>query len=355
VIDYSYVFDFLRNAYAALSYYRSDGKALMPLRYVLEITHKCNLRCPYCYVGEHASKNEMTTQNIFDIIDQIPPYALITLVGGEPLIRPDFLDIFEHAAAKAKVNVTSNGMLLNEKILNSFIKNNLLLLSVSLDGWGETHDKNRACSGAFDKTYANLELVASKKKRPLTEIKSVMLENNLDDLPKLYKMCDEMKFDFFSISFVRNNSLKMHACLRETFTPEFYTQEYPLEPYFDMEHFRQIHNELISLSKKSKTLLRWSPKFSPRVPFSQIENFWKKSDAPISQIYKPCMMPYSNMFINPQGDVYPCLSVKTGNIIGKKISDVHNTPAAKCFRKNLKSSKVFNACQLCCELVPCYG
>ncbi len=349
-LDYSYVFDFLRNAYASVSYCRNSGKALVPLRYVFEITHKCNLRCPYCYVGKCPQKKEMTTGQIFEVLEQIPRYGLVTLVGGEPLIRRDFLEIFEKAAGRSKVNVTTNGMLLNEKIINSFEKNNLLLLAVSLDGWGKTHDDNRACPGAFDKIQSNLELFA--KKPFLKEIKSLVLENNLDDLTKLYKMCSQMGFDFFSISFVRNHNLKQHNCLKDSFTEEFYAQNYPLVPYFDMEHFSEVHKELVSLSKNSKTFLRWSPKFKPQGDFSDIENFWSKGAAHPAEIYKPCLMPYSTMFINPQGDVYPCLSVKTGNLIGQKITDVHNSPAARCFRKNLKASKVFQSCQLCCELLP---
>lgn len=355
LIDSSFLFDAARNLYGELSHIKNSGEAFIPIRYAFEITYRCNLRCPYCYVGEHSSSYEMSTQEIIDIIKQIPPFGFITLVGGEPLIRQDFLEIFEHASKQTlgKTNLITNGSLLTEEISESLIKNKLLLLSVSLDGYGKNHDINRQKEGLFEKVTGNLEVFNSKRgKNPLVDIKTVILENNLDDLPLLYKYAKDMGFDFLSLAFKRNNMLKQNSCLKDTFGEEFYKEEYPIEPYFDMEHFKEVYKELMSLSKNSKTLLRWAPKFKPRGDFSKIEDFFSKGNTPVQEIYKKCVFPYSNIFINPEGDVFPCLSVKVGNIRGKKIKDVFNSPEYICFRKKLKASKLFNSCQMCCELVP---
>ena len=57
------------------------------------------------------------------------------------------------------------------------------------------------------------------------------------------------------------------------------------------------------------------------------------------EIYYPCKYPFSNMMINPQGDVYPCLSFKIGNVRDKKLIDVFNETKFKCFRKTLNTLK----------------
>ena len=93
-LNYSKLFDIARNLYAMPSYNNKLGRALMPLRYFFELTYQCNLNCPYCYVGAERKKNELTTQEWFNIIEQIPWYSFVTLVGGEPLIRKDFIQIF---------------------------------------------------------------------------------------------------------------------------------------------------------------------------------------------------------------------------------------------------------------------
>ena len=358
-LDYSKIFDIARNLYAIPSYNNKFGKAFIPLRYFFELTYLCNLNCPYCYVGAERNKNELTTQEWFNIIDQIPWYSFVTLVGGEPLIRKDFIEILERTAQKTfgKLNVVTNGILINDEIIEAFIRTKMILLSISLDGYGENHDKNRGKDGIFNQIITNLENLTAKKgkNKPMIDIKTIVLENNLDDLPKLYKLCNEMKFDFLSISFLRNNDLKQNSILRETFGEEFYVQKYPIKPYFDMNHFKEIYKEIEGLKSKnkgkSKVKLRFSPKFEGQYILQDIEKFFSyPENKSIQEIYEPCMYPFSNMMINPQGDVYPCLSLKIGNLREKSLKEVFNLPKYCCFRKNLKASKVFEACQMCCEL-----
>ena len=306
MVNLSNLFDIGRNLYALPAYNDRSGKAPIPLRYFFELTYRCNLQCPYCYVGKDRNKNELTTEEWFNIIEQIPFYSFVTLVGGEPLIRKDFIDILMKTAKKTfgKLNVVSNGILMN-----------------------------------------------SRPRRPMVDIKTIILENNLDDIVKLYKMCDEMKFNFLSISFLRNNNLKQNSVLFDSFVPEF-NENYPIQKYFDMEHFKEVYKELESLSKNSKVQIRWSPKFEySKNPLEKIEEFFNTpADKAISEIYKPCMYPYSNMMITPAGDVYPCLSQKIGNVKDLPLKDVFNLPHYRCFRKNLHAAKVFGACQMCCEL-----
>ena len=243
--NYSKLFDIARNLYALQSYNSRYGRALVPLRYFFELTYRCNLQCPYCYVGEDRNKQELTTEEWFKIIDQVPFYGFITLVGGEPLIRKDFINILEKACKKvlSKVNVVTNGVLLDDEIIDAFIRTKMLLLSVSLDGYGKTHDLNRNKDGIFDKIINNLDNLNSRKKRPMVDIKTIVLENNLDDLPKLFKLCDSKGFEFLSISFLRNNNLKQNSILHNSFIDEF-NGNYPIKKYFDMEHFKEVYKEI---------------------------------------------------------------------------------------------------------------
>lgn len=346
------LFDLARDLYTSFSYNDKFGRAKIPLRYFLELTYRCNLSCPYCYVGNERNKNELTTDEWKKVIDQLPFYSIATLVGGEPLIRTDFTEIFAYCSKRImnKVHVVSNGILINDEIIKAFIKYKLLLLSVSLDGYGKTHDTNRGKEGIFDKIVSNLENLKSKKKNQMIDIKTIVLENNLDDLPKLYKLCTDMGFEFLSVSFLRNNNWKQSSVLQESFIPEF-NENYPIKPYFDIEHFKEIYREIESI--KGKTKLRFSPKFEySKNPPEAIEKFFSLAEStPIQEIYAPCKFPYNNTFINPEGYIYPCLSQKIGNVKERSIKEIFNMPNYCCFRKNLKANGgVFGACQMCCEL-----
>ena len=356
LVDYSCLFDLIRNAYANFSYANPLKDALIPLRYFFELTYRCNLNCPYCYVGTERKKNELTTDEWFKIIDQIPFYSFVTLVGGEPLVRSDFCDILFRCAKKTlgKMNVVTNGILMNDEIIDAFIKSKMMLLSVSLDGWEKNHDINRAKDGIFDKIKSNLDNLNDRKKRPMVDIKTIVLKNNLEDILKLYEYCTDSGFEFLSVSFLRNNNLKQNSVLRDNLGEEFYKTNYPIEQYFNQDEFEKIFREINKIRKHSKTRIRFSPKFDDDNwdrELEKIRNFFgKKNDMHPSEIYYPCKYPYSNMMINPQGDVYPCLSVKIGNVKDRKIKDVFNDPKFKCFRNNLKYSKAFTSCQMCCEL-----
>ncbi len=101
-----------------------------------------------------------------------------------------------------------------------------MLLSVSIDGWKDNHDKNRGAQGIFQKITTNLDELAQKCKYSDTDImidiKSIVLKDNLSDLVKLYEYATNKGYEFFSISFLRNNNLKQYPELKTTFGKEFY-------------------------------------------------------------------------------------------------------------------------------------
>ncbi len=358
-MNQSILFDNLRKSYSLLSELNPWNHMFPPVRYFLELTYRCNLNCSFCFINESRQKNEMTTKEWLNIIDQIPIYSFISFVAGEVLIRDDFFEIFEKACKKTlgKVSIISNGLLLNEYKINQFIKNNMLLLSVSVDGFEENHDKIRNKKGLWENIIRNLytlqELKTQKNiKRPLVDIKSVILENNLDDLPKIYKESIKLGAEFYSLSFKRNNFLRQNSKLYEDFSKEFYEIQYPLEMYFNKEHFIEIYKELESISKNAPTKLRWAPKFEEVGDLDRILKYFTLGTENIQKIYKPCNIPFSSVFITPEGDIYPCLSVKLGNVRNKRIQKILNEKPYKEFRNKLKQCKIFNACQLCCDAYP---
>ena len=357
----SNLFDIVRNSYSKINnsrFFDGSGNCLLPLRYFFELTHRCNLACPYCYVDKSEIKEELSTFDWVNIINQIPRYSFITLVGGEPLIRQDFSKILFEASKRVfkKVNVVSNGILLNDEIIKNLIKSKILLLSISLDGWEKNHDKNRNQKGIFEKITNNLENLNDQRKKSklMVDIKTIVLKDNLEDILKLYEYSSKMGFEFFSISFLRNNNLKQNSKLYDNFDKIFYIPNYKIQKYFDLDEFEKIYLEMQKIKKHSKTQIRFAPKFdneNPKVELNLIKKFFNEyENEKIENVYYPCLYPFSNTIINPYGDVYPCLSYKMGNLKKQSLKEIMNNPKYRCFRKNLNYSKVFSSCQMCCEL-----
>lgn len=110
----------------------------------LSLTEDCSLRCSYCFCGEK-SKRTMDLEKAKRIIDWfVSPDVSgkaenldLTLWGGEPMMAwPNAIAIAEYCKTKEKkirINMTTNGMHLNEKTIDEMKKYNISAL-VSLDG-----------------------------------------------------------------------------------------------------------------------------------------------------------------------------------------------------------------------------
>ncbi len=88
------------------------------------LTYRCNLECVHCYARTSAdARREWSTEQWKDQLDQLAKsdclFLLIT--GGEPLLRPDFADIYRYArACGLVVTVFTNGTRITDEIVELF-------------------------------------------------------------------------------------------------------------------------------------------------------------------------------------------------------------------------------------------
>jgi MoaA/NifB/PqqE/SkfB family radical SAM enzyme len=79
---------------------RSNEKRI-PISFDLELTARCNNNCRHCYINipaqdRHASEKELNLKEIMELADQAFDLGSLwcLMTGGEPLLRPDFSDIY---------------------------------------------------------------------------------------------------------------------------------------------------------------------------------------------------------------------------------------------------------------------
>jgi MoaA/NifB/PqqE/SkfB family radical SAM enzyme len=86
----------------------------------IEITPRCNLKCVHCYVAHCNWPHDILTfDEICKIIDDLVKQGClwISFTGGEPLLRPDFIDIYTYAKKKGLfVVLLTNGTLITPEI-----------------------------------------------------------------------------------------------------------------------------------------------------------------------------------------------------------------------------------------------
>lgn len=105
---------------------------------VIEITNRCNLRCPHCAsTSGEKRNNELDFAKIKNILQQIKQLGgrEITLIGGEIFLRSDWYDICQVVnQLDMRLVLVSNGILINKKIRQQLKSLQPYLIGISLDG-----------------------------------------------------------------------------------------------------------------------------------------------------------------------------------------------------------------------------
>jgi radical SAM protein with 4Fe4S-binding SPASM domain len=82
---------------------------------------------------------------------------MLTVTGGEPLVRPDVVDVMAKAHALGfRLSLVTNGWAVSAKIARSLAGVGLESVVVSLDGTDEDHDWLRNRPGSFGRSFAAL-------------------------------------------------------------------------------------------------------------------------------------------------------------------------------------------------------
>ena len=100
----------------------------------LEITNNCNLKCDFCIKNTRSNKF-MTTNEFNTILSKLKGHTnyLYFHVMGEPLLHPKINGFIDIASQDFKINVTTNGYLI-DRIKNN---KNIRQLNISLHSFNE--------------------------------------------------------------------------------------------------------------------------------------------------------------------------------------------------------------------------
>ncbi len=170
---------------------------------IWNLIRRCNLTCRHCYSisADKDFAGELNTDEIFAVMDDLKRFRVPVLIlsGGEPLLHKDIFAIARRAKALGfYVGLSSNGTLIDESRIEEIAACNFDYVGVSLDGIGETHDRFRRQSGAFDASLHGIRLCRDRGLK--IGVRFTMTEGNADDLPRLLALVEEEGIDRFYFS-----------------------------------------------------------------------------------------------------------------------------------------------------------
>ncbi|MFY9943832.1 MAG: mycofactocin radical SAM maturase [Desulfobacterales bacterium] len=157
-----------------------------PVNVTWEMTYACNLSCIHCLSDSGRKKpGELTTDQCLWVIDELARNKVFqfNIGGGEPFMRPDFLDLMDHAHEKGMVTcISTNGTLIDDDVARR-LNHRLVYIQVSLDGaTARSNDAIRG-KGSFRKVIKALECL--KKEDIEVSINTVLTRRSISELDKL--------------------------------------------------------------------------------------------------------------------------------------------------------------------------
>ena len=181
---------------------RPQGKRI-PLSGTLELTFRCNNRCLHCYVNQPAHhekvrEKELSSTEIYRLLDNMAQEGTLWLLltGGEPLLRPDFRDIYLYAKKKGfLITLFTNGTLITPSLVDFFKEFPPRFVDVTLYGiTEETYEKVTQVPGSYKRCRRGIDLLLEGE-IPL-KLKTVIVNQNKHEFTATKRFVEGLGLEF---------------------------------------------------------------------------------------------------------------------------------------------------------------
>ncbi|MFO0758651.1 MAG: radical SAM protein [Byssovorax sp.] len=187
-----------------------------PFSVLIQVTNRCNMECSFCDFWPNAAprKEELTVADYARVSRELSELGcfLVSIEGGEPLIRPDLLDIIKVFGKDHIPALFTNGWYITAEKARELFAAGLVHASVSIDyPDAARHDKKRGPAGTFDRAWRAVDLLrdAAPRGGKQVHVISVLMEDNWRDIEPLLQQSKDHgvghQITLLSISGYRRN------------------------------------------------------------------------------------------------------------------------------------------------------
>jgi uncharacterized protein len=168
----------------------------------LHLTNACNLTCSYCFVRnkDGTQMKDSVCDATADVVAQTAIHhklksIVLKFAGGEPTLCLPLIERFRSrletalagSGTRCNAALLTNGTLVNEQVLD-FLSRPGSSISISLDGYGATHDvfrKTKAGAPTWTRILKNIELLQKRGFPPF--IMATVTQQTRSGLPDLVR------------------------------------------------------------------------------------------------------------------------------------------------------------------------
>ncbi|SPP99471.1 hypothetical protein NBG4_10005 [Candidatus Sulfobium mesophilum] len=335
-----------------------------PKQVDLELSNRCNLRCTTCWfhgengVGDLYNGDELTTGEVFTLVDQLARYTPHLYIGGsEPFIRDDFPLILRHIKNhQLQVSFATNGTLLDKGQSELLVSLGVDTVYFSIGGPERLHDGIRG-RGTFRKVTAAIREIADCKRRRGSKKPKISVNITISApiIGHVRETIDELKrttndgvdsYRLHHLWFITHKELSDHQAATKQLlgccASGAASHLIPTSRVLDA----------VSLSSEISLLAAWRNVTSfPSLSGDLIVKYYSESGT----IKKRCIAPFVAVVVKPNGDVKFCPDewiddYVLGNVRDNKLERIWNNDRARAFRAVLFKNKCFAGCKRCSSM-----
>ena len=306
------------------------------------VTERCNLRCAHCYQNKYAGP-ELGFQQLLQVLEQYTDLLKswrqgsgrrvrghITVTGGEPFMRKDFLDLLEVFAANREnfsFAILTNGSFIDAAMARQLRKLGPAFVQVSVEGTKTTHDRIRG-AGNFDRTVSALKYLVKERIRAL--ISFTAHRDNFREFSEVARLGRKLRVSRVWADRLIPSGTGL-ALKAQMLTPDE-TQE-----FFD-----------IMLRARNEGKRHW---------FSRTEIAMHRALQFLAAGGRPyhCTAGDSLVTVQPNGDLYPCrrMPISVGNLMEMSLAELYSQ--SSLFGDLRNRNRISDGCQGCFYSKFCRG
>ncbi|MHB9037629.1 MAG: heme b synthase [Armatimonadota bacterium] len=319
----------------------SQSREFMPRLIFWEMTTACNLKCMHCRACpvDQRSPEDFTTEEGKALLDDIASFSTsaVVLSGGEPLVRPDVLEIARYGTSKnLRMLLATNGTLVTPDVAREIADAGIQRVSISIDGSNaSSHDSFRRIEGAFEQAWRGIENL--KAADVPFQINTTVSKHNINEIPDILDLA------------VNGGAVALHIFL---LVPTGCGKEIADDEMIDPQEYERVLNWFYDSQKVVKIglkatcaphyyrIMRQRAKEDGTKPFANAHGH----DA----VTKGCLAGSAVCFVSHKGEVYPCgyLPVSAGNVRQTSFKTIWED--AEVFRALRNEDNLHGKCG-CCE------
>jgi MoaA/NifB/PqqE/SkfB family radical SAM enzyme len=170
-----------------------------PIHCIVQVSNRCNLTCSFCSFWERPAprSDEMSVDDFQVIADKLAEAGalVVSLEGGEPLLRPDIVEIVRAFARHHHPILFTNGWRVTQDLARALWAAGLTEIGVSIDyATPQRHDEHRGKPGTFAAAVAALEILrdTAPQGRKQVTVMTVVMEDNVAELDGLLRLSHEL-------------------------------------------------------------------------------------------------------------------------------------------------------------------